>query len=92
MAVDVRATWMETDWYQPEYWQVSLELIFGDAPELADVGQLEYQDTGFDFSKPGPEQDAAFREVEWEIKQYPPLQALWASSPVRSSLNLDQAG
>ncbi len=29
-AVDVRATWPEPDWYQPEYWQVNLELAFDD--------------------------------------------------------------
>ena len=91
MAVDVRATWTESDWYQPEYWQVNLELLFDDAPELADVDQLEVHDTGFDFSPPGPEQDRAFREVEREIQQYPPLRALWASTPVRSSLSLYQA-
>lgn len=91
MAVDARATWAESDWYQPEYWQVNLELIFDDTSALADVDQLEVQDSGFDFSSPGPEQDRAFREVEWEIQQYPTLQALWASTPVRSSLTLDNA-
>ena len=91
MAVDVRATWTASGWYQPEYWQLDLELVFDDAPALADVDQLEAQDTGFDFSPPGPEQDHAFRAVEREIQQYPTLQALWASTPVRSSLNLDNA-
>jgi hypothetical protein len=91
MAVDVRATRTESDWYQPEYWQVNLELIFDDAPELADVDRVEVQDTGFDFSPPGPAQDRAVREVEWEIQQYPTLQALWGSTPVHSSVNLDQA-
>ena len=70
-AVDVSATWTESDWYQPEYWQVNLDLAFDDAPALADVDQLEVTDTGFDFSPPGPGRDHAFREVEWEIQQYP---------------------
>jgi hypothetical protein len=91
MAVDVRATWTESEWYQPEYWQVNLNLVFDDAPALADVDELEVADTGFYFSPPGPEQDRAFREVEWEIQQYPTLQALWASTPVRSGLDLDHA-
>lgn len=91
MAVNVRATWTESDWYQPEYWQMNLELVFDDVPALADVDQLEVQDIGFDFSPPGPEQDHAFREVEWVIQQYPSLHALWASTPLRSSLNLDNA-
>lgn len=92
MAVDVRATWTESDWYQPEYWQVNLELVFDDGPALADFDELEVGDTGFYFSPPGPEQDRAFGEVEWEIQQYPTLQALWASTPVLSSLDLDHAG
>lgn len=92
MAVNVRATWTESDWYQPEYWQVNLELIFDDAPALADIDQLEVTSTGFDFSPPGPEQDRAFREVGWEIRQYPTLQALWVSTPVHSSLSLENAG
>src|SRR6476661_4955882 len=37
MAVNVKATWTESDWYQPEYWQVTLELIFDDAPALAGI-------------------------------------------------------
>ena len=90
-AVDVRTTWTESDWYQPEYWQVNLELVFDDAPALADVGQLEVQDSGFDFSPPGPAQDHAFSEVEWEVQQYPTLQALWTSTPVQSSLDIDYA-
>lgn len=91
MAVDVRASGTESDWYQPEYWQLNLELIFADVPELADIDELEVHDTGFHFSPPGPEQDRAFREVEREIQQYPPLQALWDSAPVRTNLNLDHA-
>lgn len=91
MAVDVRAGWTESDWYQPEYWQLNLALYFAEGPELADVDQLEVHDTGFYFSPAGPEQDRAFREVEWEIQQYPTLRALWASIPVRSSLDLFQA-
>jgi hypothetical protein len=91
LAVDVRATWMESDWYQPEYWQVNLELAFDDTPSLADIDQLEVAEKGLDFSAPGPEQDRAFRDVEWEIQQYPTLQALWASTPVHSTLNLESA-
>ena len=91
MAVDVRATWTESGWYQPEYWQVDLQLVFDDAPALVGIGELEVQDSGFDFSRPGPDRDRAFREVEWEIQQYPTLQALWASTPVGSSLEIYNA-
>jgi hypothetical protein len=90
-AVDVRATWPEPGWYQPEYWQVNLELVFDDVPALADIGELEVADSGFDFSPPGPEQDRALSDVEWEIQQYPALRALWASTPAVSSITVDQA-
>lgn len=88
MAVDVRATWTETDWYQPELWQLNLELIFDDGPELA---TLTTSDTGFDFSPPGPERDHAIRAVELEIQQHATLRAMWASIPARSKLDLDEA-
>ncbi|WP_433652065.1 hypothetical protein ACQP2C_06215 [Micromonospora zamorensis] len=90
-AVDVRGTWTETDWYQPEIWQVSLELVFPDAPALADLDRLNVQDTGFDFSPPGPERDHATGEAESQAQHHPILQALWASIPVHSAVMLDRA-
>jgi hypothetical protein len=91
-AVDVRDAWTESDWYQPEYWQVSLDMVFADSPALADLDQLDQQDTGHDFSPPGPERDHAIAEAEWAIRNYPTLQALWASTPLRSAITLDRAG
>ena len=90
-AVDVRDFWTETDCYQPEYWQVSLDLIFPDAPALADLARLNVQDTGFDFSPPGPARDHAISEAEWELQHYPALQALWTSTPLRSAVTLLRA-
>ena len=40
-AVDVRADWTEMEWYQPEYWQVSLDMVFPDQPVLADLDRLK---------------------------------------------------
>ncbi|MEU2667211.1 hypothetical protein [Micromonospora sp. NPDC007220] len=91
LAVDVREAWTETDWYQPEYWQVSLDLVFPDAPVLADLDRLNVQNTGFDFSPPGPERDRAIGEAAWEVQHYPTLQALWASTPLRSAVTLCRA-
>jgi hypothetical protein len=85
-AVDVRATWTEPDWYQPEQWEVNLELVFGEAPALADIGRLRPANTGFDFSSPGPERDNAIREVEQKLARYPALQSLWTGRPSRSRL------
>jgi hypothetical protein len=56
------------------------------------VDQLNAQDTGFDFTPPGPERDHAIGEAESEIRRYPPLQVPWTSVPLRSTVTLDQAG
>ncbi|MBU2665853.1 hypothetical protein KOI35_20285 [Actinoplanes bogorensis] len=87
-AVDVRDAWADQDWYQPEIWQVSLDMVFADTPELAQLGRPAAADTGFDFSPPGPERDHALRAVEKRLAQHPALRAAWASSPARSSLTL----
>ena len=91
LAVDVRDSWTETDWYQPEYWQVSLDLVFADTPALADLDQLEAHSTGFDFSPPGPERDRAVSAAAEEIQRHGALRELWASRPVRSTITLDCA-
>ena len=91
LAVDVKAPQTGPGWHQPEYWQVNLELVFDEVPAPADLDQLEMRDTGFDFSPPGPEQEHAFRKVESAVQQHPALQALWASTPVRSNLTFNEA-
>jgi hypothetical protein len=90
-AVDARTFWTGTAWYQPEYWQLGLDLVFPDVPALADLDQLNVHNTGFDFSPIGPERDHAITEAEWELRQYPTLQALWTSTPLRSAVTLDRA-
>lgn len=92
-AVDVRDVWAgPKDWYQPEIWQVNLDMVFLDTPELADFDRLAPADTGLNFSAPGPERDRAIRAVEQRLAQHPALQAAWASSPARSCVMLDDAG
>jgi len=90
-AVDVHATWTETGWYQPEYWQVSLDMVFPDQPALADLDRLNTSDSGFYFERPGPGMDHALCEALWEVEQYPTLRALWASTPLRSAVDLVRA-
>ncbi|KHD75764.1 hypothetical protein [Actinoplanes utahensis] len=92
-AVDVRDAWdAPHDWYQPEIWQVDLEMVFADTPELADLGRSVPADTGLDFSAPGPERDRAIHAVEQRLAQHPALRAAWANRPARSSVTLDDAG
>lgn len=56
------------------------------------AGCADTQDSGFYFERPGPGMDEALREALWEFGQFPALQALWASTPLRSAVVLDQAG
>ncbi|MEU8419397.1 hypothetical protein AB0C15_00785 [Micromonospora sp. NPDC048835] len=87
----MRGTWTETDWYKPEIWQLSLDLAFPDAPALAHLDGFNVQDTGFDFSPPGPERDRAIGEAEWEMQRHPTLRALWANTPAHSAVTLNRA-
>lgn len=89
LAVDVSADWTETEWYQPEYWQVGLDMVFAESPDLADLDTLNTQDSGIYYERPGPKMDEALREALWEIEQQPTLQVLWASTPLRSTVDLD---
>ncbi|BEL06484.1 hypothetical protein Q0Z83_046750 [Actinoplanes sichuanensis] len=92
-AVDVRDTWTADEaWYQPEIWQVNLDMVFPDTPELAGLGGPGQGATGLDFSAPGPDRDRAVRAVEQRLAQHPALRTAWASNPTRSSVALDDAG
>ncbi|MET7963173.1 hypothetical protein [Micromonospora zamorensis] len=91
LVVDVSADWTETEWYQPEYWRLSLDMVFPDQPTLADLDQLNAQDSGVYYERPGPGMNNALREVLWEVEQYPTLQALWASMPLRSAVDLERS-
>jgi hypothetical protein len=91
-AVDVRDTWAEQEWYQPEIWQVTLDMVFLDTPRLADLGQSDSGHTIMNYSAPGPDRGRAIRAVEQQLAQYPAVQVAWASSPVRSRVTLDDAG
>jgi hypothetical protein len=91
LAVDVSATWTETDWYQPQYWRVGLTMVFPDQAALADLDRLNTSDSGIYYERRGPERDAVLAEVLWEFEQYPTLRALWASTPQRSTVELESS-
>ena len=89
--VDVSDTATGEDSCQPMYWRVSLEMIFPDAPDLAEIDRLNTQDSGVYYERPGPEMDNALCEALWEVERYPALRALWASTPMRSAVDLDRS-
>lgn len=76
---------------EPEYWQVSLDMVFPDAPALAGLDRLDVQNSGFDFSPPGPGRDRAIGAVRRELRRHPTLRALWAATPLRSGVTLERA-
>ncbi|MCX4612067.1 MULTISPECIES: hypothetical protein [Streptomyces] len=78
--------------WQPEYWKVELQLIFGEDPAWADVDSLGHQDTGFDYDEIGAPRIAALGEMRRFIESYPQLAAMWRAEPTRSGLTLEQAG
>lgn len=90
-AVDVRDGGAESDGSRPDYWQVSLDLVFPDAPAFADLDQLHVRNMGFDFGRPGPERSHAIGEAKRKLYDYPALQALWTTIPLRSAVTLDPA-
>ncbi|MFG1653231.1 hypothetical protein ACGFIE_25210 [Micromonospora sp. NPDC049275] len=69
---------------------MSLDLVFPDAPALADLDRLNVQDTGLEFSPPGPERNHATGEAESQVQHHRTLQALWVSTPVHSAVALDR--
>jgi hypothetical protein len=76
---------------QPELWQVNLEMLFDDSPDLVGIDALPRQDTGFDFAPIGPKRRAAVAELRTALARNPPLQAAWRATPVTSELTLDRA-
>jgi hypothetical protein len=70
---------------------VSLDLFFADEPALADLDRLPAQDTGFDFSPPGPERDRVIAEAVGELRHHATVRALWSGTPLRSVVTLERA-
>jgi hypothetical protein len=71
---------------QPDYWQVDLTLVFGDAAGLAALDDGYESDTGFCFEPAGPRRDAAVAKAE----QYPQLQAAFNAMPLHSELSFER--
>jgi hypothetical protein len=78
--------------WQPEYWQIGLEVLFADDPAWSDLGTLPHQDTGFDFAEIGQPRLVALAAARAMVESFPQLRAMWRAQPVRSSLTLERAG
>ncbi|WP_376810469.1 hypothetical protein [Catellatospora aurea] len=75
----------------PVYWQLSLEMCFGDHAELAGVEALNTRNTGFSFSVVGPDRLADLAEARAEVDQYRQLRAMWRMRPASSRLTFEAA-
>jgi hypothetical protein len=88
LAVDISAGQDAFEIGRAALWQVSLQIVFPDHPAL---DQLETRDTGFYFVRTGPQMDSAQREVRQTVDLSPTLRTLWASKPLKSSVDQEQA-
>ncbi|MEU9234491.1 hypothetical protein [Streptomyces subrutilus] len=82
----------DDEFWQPQRWNVELELFFADAPAWADLGDMAWTDSmGFDFDPIGPERSAALVQIAAFIESLPQVSAMWGSIPVGGALGLERA-
>lgn len=66
-------------------WRLSLDMVFQDRPDFAEVAELNTQSSGYYAL---PLTDEAVHEALWEIERYPALLSMWTSSPLWSVVSL----
>lgn len=76
--------------YQPELWQVDLQMIFDEAPELVGLEPASF-DTGFRFEPIGSLRTTALTEIRAEAHRHALVRAMWATRPARSWLTFEHA-
>jgi hypothetical protein len=77
--------------WQPDLWQVDLELVFDDAPDLDGIDELPIHDTGFSFDPIGPQRSRELAEFRAEMERYPQLRAIWRATPAASTMSMDRS-
>lgn len=91
LAVTEDGEWDGSCW-QSAYWQVELQLVFGEDPAWADLGGFGRQDTGFGFDEIGRPRSVALGKIRRFVESCPQLAAMWRAEPIRSGLSLERAG
>lgn len=81
----------DDEFWQPELWSVALELVFADNPAWADLDEMAWRNTGFDFDPIGPRRADALRQTLDFAHDLPQVKAMWEALPEGSSLSLDRA-
>lgn len=76
-------------YWQPELWQLDLEMAFNDEPDLVGLDSLDVQDTGFRFAPTGPLRTAALADTWTEAQRHAPVRAAWNTTPASSGLSFE---
>ncbi|MFG1736500.1 hypothetical protein ACGFLT_00575 [Micromonospora chalcea] len=76
-------------YWQPELWQLDLEMVFDDEADLIGLDQLDVQDTGFKFAPTGPLRATALVDTWSETQRHGPVRAAWVATPISSGLSFE---
>ncbi|MEU6203327.1 hypothetical protein ABZ814_07035 [Micromonospora musae] len=75
--------------WQPELWQLDLEMAFDDKADLIGLDRLDVQNTGFRFPPVGPLRAAALTNTWAEAQRHAPVRAAWIATPASSGLSFE---
>ncbi|MFD0733104.1 hypothetical protein [Planotetraspora mira] len=76
-------------YWQPELWQLDLEMAFNDEPDLLGLHRLDIRNTGFRFEPIGAPRAAELAEMRADMQRYAPLQAVLSAIPASSQLSFE---
>ncbi len=80
------------EFWQPQRWNIELELFFADAPAWADLDNMPWTNSmGFDFDPIGHERTAMLAQIAAFIETLPQVSAMWRATPIGSALKLERA-
>ncbi|SBT40724.1 ligand-gated ion channel [Micromonospora auratinigra] len=77
--------------WQPELWQLALEMAFVHEADLVGLDSLDVHDTGIKFAPTGPLRAAALAHTRMTARRYAPVRAAWLAAPASSGLSFDSA-
>ncbi|RZU74354.1 hypothetical protein EV384_2808 [Micromonospora kangleipakensis] len=76
-------------YWQPELWQLDLEMAFDDEADLIGLDSLDVHDTGFKFAPTGPLRAAALADTWAKAQRHAPVRAAWIATPASSGLSFE---
>ncbi|MFR9777205.1 hypothetical protein ACL02O_14225 [Micromonospora sp. MS34] len=79
----------EDPYWQPELWQLDLEMTFDNEVDLFGLDRLDLHDTGFKFAPTGPLRAAALADIWATAQRRAPVRAVWIATPASSGLSFE---